>query len=199
MERLFETWGQLAAAQNYPGGTDDYPTNVQEAALKRFFYPQVSRPKERLLYLGCGNGKEVAMARDFGFDAWGVTLNENNIRHAEEVLGLQNVFMFDAHLMPLEWADQFDGVFGFQFLEHSWAPIIMLVEVLRVLKPGGLAYFETPGPATWTLDANLHHITCPIDVQAHGWLMKAGFSDPHVEVLGDVTAARHLAIWGRKP
>lgn len=192
--RLFAIWTQFAASQNYPNGVDEYPTTTQESAVRQFF-PSPAK----LLFLGCGGGAEVKMATDLGHDAWGVTLNRNNEQHARDALGLSHVWFGDAHLMPEQWADSFDGALGFQFLEHSPAPIIMLLEVLRVLRSGGIAYFETPGPAGWTLDQNLHHITCPIVEQAQGWLLKTGFVDSQVKQLGSTEAARHLAFWGRKP
>lgn len=192
-DRLFAVWQAFAASQNYSGGVDIYVTNDKEPPVREFF-PSPSK----LLFLGCGGGAEVKMAIDMGHDAWGVTLNPNNEKHAREVFGLRNIWYGDAHLMPEEWADSFDGAFGFQFLEHSPAPIIMLLEVRRVLRPGGLAYFETPGPKGWTLDSNLHHTTCPTVEQVGGWLLKAGFVDSHVKQLGPEDAARHIAFRGRK-
>lgn len=194
--RLFALWRQAIAAQNYPLGRDEYEGSEAVAAIERFF----PNGKAKLLFLGCGDGTEVKQAADRAHDAWGVTLNHNNVKHAKEHLGLENVYFFDAHTeMPQEWSETFDGVMGFQFMEHSPAPILMLAEVWRVLKPRGLAYFETPGPKGWTLDENPHHFTCPTYEQARGWLQKADFVDIVVEELGPSNAARHLGFRGRRP
>lgn len=193
--RLFALWRQAIAAQNYPGGSDAHTGDSAAEACRRFFPLKV-----KLLFLGCGDGTEVKRAADLGHDAWGVTLNPNNMKHAKEYLGLENVYFFDAHTeMPQEWSATFDGVMGFQFMEHSPAPVLMLAEVWRVLRPGGLAHFETPGPEGWTLDENPHHFTCPTYEQARGWLQKADFVNIVVEELGPPDAARHLGFQGHRP
>ncbi len=194
-ERLFGAWKQAIAAQNYPGGTDAYGGSEAVAAIRRFF----PTGRATLLFLGCGDGTEVRHALDAEHDGWGVTLNPNNVRWARDKLGLEHVYYLDAHLLPEEWAGAFDGVMGFQFLEHTPAPIILLLEALRVLKPGGLVYFETPGPDGFTMAESLHHFTCPTRIQAEGWMLKAGFIEVSVEEIGPTDAARHLGIFGRKP
>jgi SAM-dependent methyltransferase len=152
----------------------------------------------KLLFLGCGNGTEVKRTLEMGHDSWGVTLNPNNSVWAREELGLWNVYYHDAHLNPVEWNGSFDGVLGFQFLEHTPSPILLLMEVERILRPGGITYFETPGPEGFTGGSNLHHVTCPTRTQAHGWMLKVGFTDIQVEEIGPPDAARHLSIFGRK-
>lgn len=195
-ERLIEYWKVISAAQNYPFGRDEYQGIEAVNACQKY----LSKPS-KILFLGCGDGTEVHRAiEELGHDAWGVTLNPNNVHHAQEILGLESVYYHDCHLTPREWEGQFDAVMGFQLLEHTPAPIILLMEVDRVLKRGGFCYFETPHPVKYTMDDNLHHVTCPIKEQAVGWLLKTGFVDISVEVLTDAPeAARYLGIYGRKP
>lgn len=193
-DRLLTLWKQAIAAQNYPRGSDQHVTEAQEAALRRFF-PSPSK----LLFLGCGDGSEVKVAKNLGHDAWGATLNLGNVRYAAETLGLEHIFYLDAHILPPEWSESFDGVLGFQYLEHSPAPILMLLEVYRILRSGGWCWFETPGPEGWTMDDNPHHFTCPTAVQARGWLLKTDFRDVLAEEIGPPDAARHLGFGGRKP
>ena len=193
--RLWEMWKLFAASQNYPAGTDSYVTDVYKAIVRRFF----PEPGEELLFLGCGDGGEVEAAESLGHWAYGVTLNPNNVKFAREVLCLDHVYYMDGHFLPLNWANKFDGVFGFQYAEHMPSPVLMLVEVLRVLRKGGLGFFRTPGPRGYTLGANLHHHTAPIDVQAEGWMLKSGFVNVRVETLGPEDSAAHLDWWGYKP
>ncbi len=52
-------------------------------------------------------------------------------------------FAADAHRIPLE-DESMDGVCIQAVLEHALAPEIVVGEIMRVLKPGGLVYAETP-------------------------------------------------------
>lgn len=192
-ERLFAVWQEMAAAQHYPQGPDHHTGDEAYNACTKYLY----KPS-RVLLLGCGDGTEVARVKSLGHDAWGVTLNPNNAVYAKDTLKLQHIYMHDAHFNPVEWEETFDAVMGFQFLEHSPAPLILLLEVERILRQGGICYFETPGPEGWTMDRNPHHFQCPTKPQALGWLLKAGFIDVEVEELGSSDAARHLGIFGVK-
>lgn len=49
----------------------------------------------------------------------------------------------DLHALPDEWTGRFSGVLCSEVMEHVRYPAIVLKELLRVLRPGGVAIFTT--------------------------------------------------------
>lgn len=130
---------------------------------------------KKVLVFGAGTGREVRYALDCGAtEAVGVTLGKRNRLFAEEVVGV-NMHISDVHCTRLD-SGHFDVIAGFHVLEHSYAPIIFLLECNRLLKVGGRVFLETPPSKTHSFDTWLHHILCPTPRQMLFLLMKAGFT-----------------------
>lgn len=118
----------------------------------RFYLPYLQerglgRPKMPILDLGCGRGEWLELLRDEGLEARGIDTNRVFLESCRE-LGL-NVKEDDllAHLQSLRDASV-GAVTGFHIIEHLPLDVLVQVvdETVRVLKPGGLAIFETPNP-----------------------------------------------------
>jgi SAM-dependent methyltransferase len=107
-----------------------------------------------ILDIGCGRGEWLELLRENDLVASGVDMNRVMISRCKE-LGLE-VAEADAiaHLGNLK-ADSLGAVTGIHIIEHI--PFKRLValfdEVLRVLKPGGVAIFETPNPENLSVGA----------------------------------------------
>jgi SAM-dependent methyltransferase len=103
--------------------------------------------KGAIVDLGCGRGEWLEVLRDEGFEARGVEKNRAMIEQCRE--RSLEVTESDAitYLQGLP-AGSLRAVTGFHFIEHlPFETLIRLLdEVVRVLKPGGLAIFETPNP-----------------------------------------------------
>jgi O-antigen chain-terminating methyltransferase len=100
-----------------------------------------------LLDLGCGRGEWLEVLRENSRIASGVDTNRDMILYCKKK-GIV-VFHEDCLKYLMDQArDSLGAVTGFHFLEHlDFNTIIsVLKEVLRVLKPGGIAIFETPNP-----------------------------------------------------
>jgi SAM-dependent methyltransferase len=97
--------------------------------------------------LGCGRGEWLEVLKDEGFEARGVEKNRAMIEQCRE--RALEVTEGDAitYLQGLP-RESLRAVTGFHFIEHMpFETLIKLLdEVVRVLKPGGLAIFETPNP-----------------------------------------------------
>jgi O-antigen chain-terminating methyltransferase len=100
-----------------------------------------------VLDLGCGRGEWLEVLRQEGLCASGV--DANRLMLAECRKRKLEVAEGEAveHLRSLE-AESLGGVTGFHIIEHLPFPrlIDLLDETVRVLKPGGVAVFETPNP-----------------------------------------------------
>lgn len=105
-------------------------------------------PYSRAVDLGCGRGEWLDLLRQQGIAAVGVETNPEFVAKCRE-RGLE---IYEAN--ALAWLEQcpersVDLVTAFHLVEHfSPNDLLRLLDgVLRVLRPGGMAIFETPNPA----------------------------------------------------
>jgi SAM-dependent methyltransferase len=100
-----------------------------------------------ILDLGSGRGEWLEVLKEEGFEARGVEKNRAMIEQCRE--RSLEVIEADAitYLQGLP-AGSLSAVTGFHFIEHLHFETLihLLDEVVRVLKVGGLAIFETPNP-----------------------------------------------------
>lgn len=137
-----------------------------------------------LLLLGVGVGREVVVAREYAYALVdGQTLGPRNVAFAKENFGLDLRYE-DAHVTSLPTGTR-DAIIGCQVLEHSWSPLLLLIECARLLRPGGVCVMETPPAKHWTMGNKLHHTLCPTPRQAIGLFLKAGFPDATSYVCGE--------------
>jgi O-antigen chain-terminating methyltransferase len=100
-----------------------------------------------ILDVGCGRGEWLELLRESGYTATGLDHNRVMVdycrtREFEVVEG--DVIAYLRTLPDLSLG----AVTGFHIIEHLPFPILIKLfnEVVRVLKPGGVAIFETPNP-----------------------------------------------------
>ena len=96
----------------------------------------------KLLDIGCSGGFFLDMARQYGYEPYGIELDRSACDFAADKFGLDvsHGCLFDA-----KFAEDFFEVVTIQnVLEHVDSPRDMLGEVLRVLKPGGLVVVVVP-------------------------------------------------------
>jgi SAM-dependent methyltransferase len=108
----------------------------QGTLLVRFLQQQGVDPKQRLLDLGCGYGGYSRALRAAGAEVIPVDL----FRPEASLL-----FFIRGDALTLPFADDtFPLVFCASLLEHVPHPRLLLKEIKRVLRPGGLAYISFP-------------------------------------------------------
>jgi O-antigen chain-terminating methyltransferase len=113
------------------------------------------------LDIGCGRGEWLSMLREAGYRPVGIDLNRRNV----ETCAAKGL---DAHQADgIDWLRALPGesvalISAFHVIEHLSLGQInsLLVEALRVLKPGGLVIFETPNPENLITAAH-HFYTDP--------------------------------------
>lgn len=106
-------------------------------------------------------------------------------------------FFWDGIRMPFE-NESFECAMGTEVLEHCPEPEVVLKEVYRVLKPGGLFFFTVP--FLW----NLHEVPhdeyryTPFSLERH--LKNTGFNDIDLEAMGGwhASMAQMLGLWVRR-
>jgi SAM-dependent methyltransferase len=99
------------------------------------------RQTNRLLDIGCGAGNLLLAARKNGWDGQGLDVSPNAVKHVRE-LGFE---VFQGELREAQFPSQhFDVITAAELLEHLPEPRLLLEEVARLLRPGGLFWTTTP-------------------------------------------------------
>jgi len=104
----------------------------------------------RYLEVGCGLGLFVCVGNLLGFNCVGVEPGEEeyqgSVEIAQQILqanGLPNHLIQRGRGEALKFSDNsFDVVCSFQAVEHVGNPELMLREIERVLKPGGMLFLQ---------------------------------------------------------
>src|SRR6476659_593504 len=99
------------------------------------------RQTNRLLDVGCGAGSLLQAARDNGWDAQGIDVSASAVSHSRN-LGFE---VFHGELNEAQLAKgQFDVITAVEILEHLFDPSLVVKEIHRLLRPGGLFWLTTP-------------------------------------------------------
>jgi SAM-dependent methyltransferase len=100
-----------------------------------------------LLDIGPNIGTCLALARERGWEAFGVEINADAARYCREQRGL-NVAAgaLDEHTYA---EDSFDIVLMGDVIEHLRDPLALMRVVYTILKPGGAVIISTPDIAGW--------------------------------------------------
>lgn len=121
---------------------------------------------ERILDLGCGNGWATrALAKaNAGVQAIGVDVSPGMIARADELHSYTIRARYDlGRFEALDFEDgEFDRIFSMEALYYTEDLDAALIEMHRVLKPGGVVdvivdcFAENPGSATWSDAMGMH-------------------------------------------
>lgn len=149
----------------------------------------------RLLDIGCGKMPYKTF------------ILENSKVESYIGLDIENALIYDSAVQPdFTWNgikmpfedESFDCAFGTEVLEHCPDPEIVLKEVYRILKPGGVFFFTVP--FLW----NLHEVPhdeyryTPFSLERH--FRNAGFSDIEIKATGGwhASMAQMLGLWVKR-
>ena len=129
-------------------GDRRFPPMVE--ALQKALYTQRVRMVEsvtcakrgRVLEVGCGRGLLLEAFRRRGWDVQGTELTEKAARYAQQVAGVPvEIGQLDEIGFP---DSHFDAITMWHVLEHVHDPRVVLAEVSRILKPGGVLLVGVP-------------------------------------------------------
>jgi len=160
----------------------------------RFYLPFLKAAKagttaRPILDVGCGRGEWLELLNENGFRATGVDLNAAMVAQCAE----RNLTVIHAdaieHLRSLP-ANSHGGVSGFHIIEHLPLETLLqlFMETLRVLKPGGIAIFESPNCKNLSVGACYFNVDPthrnPVFPETAAFMMETqGFADVQLEYL----------------
>jgi len=130
----------------------------------------------RLLDLGCGAGRIPAAAQEAGWEAIGLEVDEKAFAYTAKLwnLDIRPVVLAEAGFPK----NSFDWVRARYVLEHLADPAMILKEVLRVLKPGGIFTIDVPNQEGFFSRLRI------IRGQGKGMGQVYGYLDPPLHVIG---------------
>jgi len=98
-------------------------------------------PIQSLLDIGCGDGVLLELARQYGWQSAGTEIREPLVRMVRESYGYDAIVGSDLHTLP---ASSYDVVALINVLEHVPEPRVMLRDIARLLRPGGVVLLHVP-------------------------------------------------------
>jgi SAM-dependent methyltransferase len=121
------------------------PSNELHQLMAKEFWREIPKDFDKILDVGCSDGYMVKFFQDSGKDAMGI----NDFLYPTDNLFIEEhnikVYEMDMHCMDFE-DESFDAVWCRHTLEHSFAPLQVLFEIYRVLKPSGYLFAVLPPP-----------------------------------------------------
>ena len=156
--RDIETYDWVDVADHIRG-----PEAIFHRARQRLIRKVVSQfPHASYLDAGCGTG---LILRDLPPTSIGLDLNPRNIDLVRQRLPQHMAIVGDIEGMPFN-SSSFDGAVCTEVLEHVPNPVLALIELNRVLKPGGVLIGTVPARSPiWRL--RFLSSTCPHDEPFH--------------------------------
>jgi len=125
----------------YYFGKEDDEININKA-VEQFKRLQFYSAKGRLLEIGCAKGFFLKIARDNGWETYGVDLSDYGCKFAKEQFNLN---VLQGVLEEIDLPEKyFDVVSLWDTLEHLRDPCKVLEKIKRLLKDDGILMIETP-------------------------------------------------------
>jgi SAM-dependent methyltransferase len=120
----------------------DWP-DIQLMQLRKALRRQARQARGRLLDVGCGNRPFEPLFRPYVDEYVGLEHAAAFAKTSASLDGQGPDFVYDGGRMPFEDAS-FDTVLSIQVLEHTADPGVLITEMARVLRPGGVLLLTAP-------------------------------------------------------
>jgi 2-polyprenyl-3-methyl-5-hydroxy-6-metoxy-1,4-benzoquinol methylase len=99
-------------------------------------------PQSRILEVGCGTGYVSRYLKELGYHVECSDQSSNALEFCKRRESGINYYQYD--LMEPRFTEEFDGVCAFDVLEHIDDDAIVLKNLYKSLKPGGLLFVTVP-------------------------------------------------------
>lgn len=142
--------GERVDEQRYRSNALDYGIYLFHLATYDFARPLVGGG--RVLDFGCGTGYGTKHISATCREIVGVDISAEAIavaaeRYVADNLAFRQIERVEVAAAPFD-SSSFDAVLSFQVIEHISEPDAYLREIVRLLRPGGVAVFATPDRRT---------------------------------------------------
>lgn len=172
---------------------------VRGSALRRYRYFRRLAPGAKVLDVGCGSGKFLALAKRSGWCASGLDFDRDAISAARSA-------GFDAQIgdiLTTSFPDEhFDAITFNHSFEHLYDPKLVVSRTYALLQPGGFVHMEMPNPSAtgrkvfgkfWRGYEVPRHIQLPSHAAMKQVLIAAGFSNVYFKSSSWATTGMYKA------
>lgn len=168
--------------------THDVETKKQNGLLMMKRFEEKLGRRGKVVDVGCGRGELLWAAREAGWEFEGVDPSAEHLDWGRKHLGIEGRVGTLAEVkFP---AEHFDAVILSSVLEHLYDPLTTLQEVWRVLKPGGIFYFDAPNEdGLYMRMGNLYMRT-----QGRDWVVNLAPTFPPFHVQGFNPTSLHRLL-----
>ncbi len=181
------------------GGNASLRISYYETVLRKL--KDLSGASDKVLDVGCGHGEILCKAKEIFRECVGVEPSESECVIARQNVGHNSARIVNAFFDDAFEEDGFDVVVATQVFEHLDAPRNVMQNAFRVLKPGGVAYFDVPNGQKIYNNSEYYNIYAEhvnyYTQSSLAYLTRiSGF-----DILGinEIFDGNHLAIYVRKP
>lgn len=119
----------------------------RKSMYKRFLrqIKLIKRKNANLLDIGCGLGYFLSLAKNEGWNVWGIESNLDLVNKGKQNFGvdIQNTYFEEANLPP----NHFDVITLWNVFDELLDPFVCILKIKKILKPGGVLYLRIPNAA----------------------------------------------------
>lgn len=171
-----------------------FSRRVLDPTLVAYYYHHFG-PVKKVLDLGCGLGCLGRLKPDAFIEVYGLDSDEVAIAKAKEFEYAQ-VLDLETSTLPFD-EEYFDAVLAKDILEHLQKPWIVVGEIYRVLRPGGVVIASVPMAKPKVVWNDYTHVRGFTRDTLRIMFEDSGFEVVHIKKMGGVPLAGrlHLIRW----
>ncbi len=179
---------------------DDSHSLVENKSKKEIFVSTLNKLEHhrgKILDIGCADGYFLALARERGWEPYGIEISDFLLRKARERLGWKQIIG-----VPLKMANfppnSFDVISMWDVLDHLTDPLGELIEIRRILKKKGLLIIRVRNIAFHVLMNKLFKKNLLGIIKRPTIIHLYGFNNKNIKVLLEKTNLSELKIENSK-
>jgi len=171
-----------------------FSRRVLHSALVAYYYRHFGHVC-RVLDLGCGLGCMGRLKPDSAIEVYGLDIDEEAVAKASQYENAQ-VWNLESQRLPFD-GEYFDAVLAKDILEHLQAPWVLVTEIYRTLRPGGIVISNVITAKPKRVWNDYTHIRGFTSNALQMLFEDSGFDVLHIHKMGGVplTGKLHLVKW----
>ena len=171
-----------------------FSKRILHPTLVAYYYHHFGHVR-RVLDLGCGLGCMGRLKPDSAIEVYGLDIDEGAVAEAAQYENAQ-VWDLEAQRLPFD-GEYFDAVLAKDILEHIQAPWVLVTEIYRTLRPGGIVIASVAMAKPKIVWNDYTHIRGFTGNALRALFEDCGFDVLHIHKMGGIPLAGrlHLIKW----